>query len=46
LASAIRAILEEQTWTDFAAKARAHAETYRLDAHVERLLHLFQGATQ
>ncbi|HEX3467647.1 MAG TPA: glycosyltransferase family 4 protein [Candidatus Elarobacter sp.] len=46
LASAIRAILEEHTWNDFAAKARAHAETYRLDAHVERLLNLFQGATR
>jgi glycosyltransferase involved in cell wall biosynthesis len=44
LASAIRAILDERTWNDFAAKARAHAETYRLDAHVERLMNTFQGA--
>jgi glycosyltransferase involved in cell wall biosynthesis len=46
LASAIRAILDERTWSDFAAKARAHAETYRLDAHVDRLLNVFQGATR
>jgi glycosyltransferase involved in cell wall biosynthesis len=46
LASAIREILDETTWSDFAAKARAHAETYRLDAHVDRLLNVFQGATR
>jgi glycosyltransferase involved in cell wall biosynthesis len=46
LAGAIRAILDERTWNDFAAKARAHAETYRLDAHVDRLINVFQGATR
>jgi glycosyltransferase involved in cell wall biosynthesis len=46
LASAIRTILDEHTWNQFAAKARSHAETYRLGAHVDRLLNVFQGATQ
>lgn len=45
LASAIRSILDEHTWNQFAAAARDHAETYRLGAHVDRLLNVFQGAT-
>jgi glycosyltransferase involved in cell wall biosynthesis len=42
LAAAIRSILDEQTWNDLASAARTHAETYRLDAHVDRLLDIFQ----
>ncbi len=43
LAAAIRRILDERTWSGFAAAARSRAETYRLDAHVDRLLHIFEG---
>ncbi|MBV8581966.1 MAG: glycosyltransferase family 4 protein [Candidatus Eremiobacteraeota bacterium] len=45
LAGAIRAILDETTWSTFSSAARARAEAYRLDTHVERLLHVFEGAT-
>ena len=44
LASAIGAVLGEPAWSGLAATARAHAERYRLGAHVERLLDIFAGA--
>lgn len=44
LASAIGTVLDEPAWSRLAATARAHAEHYRLDAHVERLLDIFAGA--
>jgi glycosyltransferase involved in cell wall biosynthesis len=44
LADAIRRIFEERTWSELAAAARARAEAYRLGAHVDRLLHLCEGA--
>jgi glycosyltransferase involved in cell wall biosynthesis len=44
LAAAIRAVLDETTWRDLSSTARARAEDYRLDAHVERLLTIFQGS--
>lgn len=43
LADAIRLILEDLTWSELAAAARALSEAYRLDAHVERLVHLCEG---
>ena len=43
LASAIRTILEDRTWRELSSVAFARAQTYRLDAHVERLLGLFEG---
>ena len=44
LASAIGAVLDEPAWSALAATARAHAERYRLDAHVERLFDIFRGS--
>jgi glycosyltransferase involved in cell wall biosynthesis len=44
LAEAIRSVLDEQTWSAFASKARTHAEAYRLDAHLDRLLQLCEAA--
>ena len=44
LASAIGAVLDEPVWSALAATARAHAERYRLGAHVERLFDIFAGA--
>ena len=44
LASAIGTVLDEPAWSGLAATARAHAERYRLGAHVERLLDIFAGA--
>lgn len=43
LASAIRAVFDADGWTAFATAARARAERYRLDAHVDRLLRLCAG---
>jgi glycosyltransferase involved in cell wall biosynthesis len=43
LASAIRNVLEERTWRELSSAALARAETYRLDAHVERLLGIVGG---
>ncbi|MEO7040618.1 MAG: glycosyltransferase family 4 protein [Candidatus Elarobacter sp.] len=43
LADAIRLILDDLTWSELAAAARARSEAYRLDAHVERLLQLCEG---
>jgi len=43
LARAIRAILLERTWSAFSAAARKRAESYRLDAHVDRLMHILGG---
>jgi len=43
LASAIRTILEERTWRELSSAAFAHAQTYRLGAHVERLLSILGG---
>ena len=42
LAGAIRAILDEGTWSGLSSAARARAEDHRLGAHVERLFRLFQ----
>ncbi len=44
LAAAIRSVLAERTWEELAANARARAEEYRLDAHVERLMTLCDAA--
>jgi glycosyltransferase involved in cell wall biosynthesis len=44
LASAIGAVLDDAAWSGLAATARAHAERYRLGAHVERLFDIFGGA--
>ncbi len=44
LALAIRAILDEHTWSPLAACARRRAEAYRLDAHVDRFLNLCNAA--
>jgi glycosyltransferase involved in cell wall biosynthesis len=43
LAGAIRHVLDDRTWSELSAAARARAEAYRLDAHVDRLLHLCEG---
>lgn len=43
LAAAIRRVLDERTWSGLASAARTRAETYRLDAHVDRLMHIFEG---
>ncbi|HEX3549477.1 MAG TPA: glycosyltransferase family 4 protein [Candidatus Elarobacter sp.] len=45
LAAAIRRVLDERTWSGLASAARSRAETYRLDSHVDRLMHIFQGDT-
>jgi len=45
LARAIRAILLHHTWHTLASTARARAETYRLGAHVDRLVHILGGET-
>ncbi|HYZ17424.1 MAG TPA: glycosyltransferase family 4 protein, partial [Candidatus Acidoferrum sp.] len=45
LASAIRAVCDPDRWTTFAGAARACAERYRLDAHVDRLVRLCAGET-
>ena len=44
LASAIGEVLDDAAWSGLAATARAHAERYRLGAHVERLFDIFRGA--
>ncbi|MEA2719609.1 MAG: hypothetical protein QOJ39_1473 [Candidatus Eremiobacteraeota bacterium] len=44
LAGAIRTVLDEAIWPRLSAAARTRAENDRLDAHVERLLGLFEGA--
>jgi glycosyltransferase involved in cell wall biosynthesis len=44
LADAIRDIQDEQTWGSLASNARAHAETYRLGPHLDRLLQLCDAA--
>jgi glycosyltransferase involved in cell wall biosynthesis len=43
LAAAMCRLLEDGTWSELASAARARAEAYRLDAHVDGLLHLFEG---
>jgi glycosyltransferase involved in cell wall biosynthesis len=43
LAAAIRTVMSDGVWRDFSAAARARAEAYRVNAHVERLLDIFQG---
>ncbi|BDE05376.1 hypothetical protein WPS_06520 [Vulcanimicrobium alpinum] len=43
LAGAIERIVEEPAWSAFARNARRRAESYRLDAHVARLLDLCAG---
>ena len=42
LAAAIRAVLDETTWTRLSSAARARAEGHRLEAHVDRLFSIFQ----
>ncbi len=44
LAQAIRGVFVERRWDELAANARARAEEYRLDAHVERLMTLCDAA--
>lgn len=44
LAGAIRTVMAEGIWPRLAAAARMRAEDYRLDAHVDRLLNIFQGS--
>jgi glycosyltransferase involved in cell wall biosynthesis len=44
LASAIGTVLDDAEWSGLATTARAHAERYRLGAHVERLFDIFRGA--
>jgi len=44
LADAIRRVLDDATWSALAASARARAERYRLDAHVEKLMQLCDAA--
>jgi glycosyltransferase involved in cell wall biosynthesis len=44
LAEAIRSVLDDQTWSSLASKARTHAEAYRLDVHLDRLLQLCEAA--
>jgi glycosyltransferase involved in cell wall biosynthesis len=46
LASAIRTVLEERTWNQFSSAALARAQTYRLDAHADRLLGILGGASR
>jgi glycosyltransferase involved in cell wall biosynthesis len=43
LAAAIRAVLDDTMWKELSAAARTRAESYRLGAHVERLLDIFHG---
>ncbi len=43
LAAAIRTVLDDRAWNNLSAAARARAESYRLDGHVERLLDIFHG---
>jgi glycosyltransferase involved in cell wall biosynthesis len=43
LAAAIRTVLDDRTWNNLSATARARAESYRLGAHVERLIDIFHG---
>lgn len=44
LAGAIATILADPAWSELARGARASAERYRLDAHVDRLVEIFRGA--
>jgi glycosyltransferase involved in cell wall biosynthesis len=44
LAAAIRTVMSDGVWPDFAAAARARSEAYRVNTHVERLLDIFGGA--
>jgi len=44
LAEAIRSILHPRRWPAYAAAARGRAEAYRLEAHVTRLLEVFDAA--
>jgi glycosyltransferase involved in cell wall biosynthesis len=44
LAEAIRSVLDGENWGSLASNARTHAEAYRLDAHLDRLLQLCDAA--
>ena len=44
LAGAIRTVLDDAIWPRLSAAARTRAENYRLGAHTERLLGIFEGA--
>ena len=44
LAGAIRTVLDDTIWPRLSAAARTRAENYRLGAHVERLLTIFEEA--